>query len=201
MDRKMSECDNLRTPCENKGDYSAFDQICSFELAKAVTVDEIVNQSKFCTSIILDLPEELKSFDLTVHEYLATLAGKQGVYHLWIKDDYCSVHDTYSMICVYVGKGVALGRVKNHIKEKWEKCKDETIYISFYECENRISKYLEQLFLDTYHFELNDHENVGSKFLYGRWDSHRFDNGTETQEEGNRLVEKNREFFEGWAAI
>jgi len=195
----MSECDNLRTPCENKGDYSAFDQICSFELAKAVTVDEIVNQSKFCTSIILDLPEELKSFDLTVHEYLATLADKQGLYHLWIEDEYCSVHDTHSMICVYVGKGEAIKRVKSHIKNKWPET--ETIYISFYECKNRISKYLEQLFLDSYAFELNGAENTGTGTLYGRWDSHRFENGTETQEQGNLLVEKNREFFGEWADI
>jgi hypothetical protein len=39
------------------------------------------------------------------------------------------------------------------------------IYYSFYPCENRIAKYLEQLLLDTYDFPLNKSENRGNKKL------------------------------------
>ena len=92
------------------------------------------------------------------------------------------------MICVYVGKGYVNQRVKFHIANKWPT--DETLYLSFFECNNRISKYLEQLFLDTYKFHLNKDENTGTDRLYGLWDNHRFEEGTETQRLGDILVPK-----------
>jgi hypothetical protein len=98
---------------------------------------------------------------------------------------------------VYVGKGEALKRLSDHLKNKWNKT--ETLYISFYECENRISKYLEQLFLDTYEFHLNSYENDGTTKLFAYWDEHRFANGTETQKQGDILVEKYPNLNRTWS--
>jgi hypothetical protein len=108
---------------------------------------------------------------------------------LWVDNNYCHDHDIHSMICVYVGKGIAINRVKNHIKNKWPT--EEMLHISFFECENRISKYLEQLFLDTYKYYLNLSENTGSGTLYARWDDERHSMGTEIQNMADVYARKN----------
>ncbi len=175
-------------PCLTN-DYDKFDSICKAELAAPVSADEIINRSGFCISLPLDLIEELQDDFLSVNELLARLRGKAGIYHLWIAKGHCEVHNIHSMICVYVGKGLAFNRVKKHIKEKWPT--EETLYLSFYECENRVSKYLEQLFLDTYNYHLNTSENTGEGTLYGRWSEERYDIGTELQVNADVYAQKN----------
>ena len=130
-------------PCLTN-DYSKFDSVCKAELVTPVLVDEIINESDFCISLPIDVIEEHQGDFLTVNEHLAGLNNRNGLYHLWVDHSNCTDHDIYSMICVYVGKGIVLERVKSHIKEKWPE--KETIHISFYDCENRFSKY----FLITY---------------------------------------------------
>jgi len=57
-----------------------------------------------------------------------------------------------------------------------------TLFVTFHECENRLAKYYEQLFLDTYQFDLNENENNGTKILYAVWDDERFSIGTHLNE-------------------
>ncbi|MNV89268.1 hypothetical protein D3C71_1835500 [compost metagenome] len=48
------------------------------------------------------------------------------------------------------------------------------VFITVQECENRVAKYLEQLFLDTFNFPLNIAENTGVEgYFYTRakWQS------------------------------
>jgi len=115
--------------------------------------------------------------DLTHRDFLKGLSGKSGIYQLWIDYEKCTDHDTYTMLCVYVGKGLAEVRINSHIKNKWPQ--GANLYVTFYECSNRIAKYLEQLFLDTYGFYLNSNENPGSNHLFAVWDNERHLLGTE----------------------
>jgi len=165
-------------PCLTN-DYNKFDSTCSKELISPISVHEIINESDFCISLAIDIIEEHQDDLLTVNEHLAGLKDKNGLYHLWVDHSHCTDHEVHSMICVYVGKGIVLDRIKDHLKTKWPK--EEMIHISFYECENRISKYLEQLFLDTYNYHLNKSENTGIGTLYARWEDERYDIGTELQ--------------------
>jgi hypothetical protein len=172
----MYQCEDHGIPClEN--DYHKFDDICKSELIKPILVDEIVNKSKFCTAIAIDiLNSDIHSEDLSLRDYLSDLNGKTGVYHLWIEVGNCQDHELNHLLCVYVGKGIAINRITQHIKEKWPQ--EELLYVTFYECENRLSKYLEQLFLDSYKFYLNKDENTGKGELFARWDEFRTVHGT-----------------------
>lgn len=193
----MPQCNYQEFPCLT-GDYVEFDAICKSELIQTITAEEILNRSQFCTSISLDLIYNDKCDFYSVNDYLSSLKDKVGIYHLWIEREHCQDHDLYLMQCVYVGKGYAWDRVKSHIKEKWPN--DERIYISFYECENRIAKYLEQLFLDTYDFYLNKDENTGSESLYTRWNEERTHLGTEIQNMADILSDKYPEFLDSLAS-
>jgi len=173
-------------------EHSYVDKVIQSELRQVITADEILNKG-YCVSIDLDNISD-SSFCLSTNEKLRGLKGKMGIYHLWVKYDYCGDHqDNYRMLCAYVGKGDALVRVKSHIKEKWSD--SEVLYVSFYECENRIAKYLEQLFLDTYNFYLNKSENIGENYLFTLWDDFRRVHGTELHEHSEMLAEKFPEMF------
>lgn len=174
-------------PCQTN-DYDKFDDICTHELGIQISASDIINESNFLISLELDLIEDHQGTFLSVNERLSALKNKTGLYHLWVDRGYCEDHKINSMICVYVGKGLAFDRVKTHIKEKWPH--EETIHISFYECENRISKYLEQLFLDTYNYHLNKSENTGKGTLYARWNEDRYTFGTEIQNNANFYEQK-----------
>ena len=185
----MFQCETQEVPCLNFDDYDVFNATCSSELASPITVDEIVNHSKFCISIPVDFSENKTDNDcLNTNDYLSTLKGKMGIYHLWIDIGHCQDHEKYSLLCVYAGKGIAKKRIKSHIKEKWPR--SEMLFITFYECNNRIAKYLEQLFLDSYNFYLNKEENKGINSLYARWKEERYDIGTETQQMADILSTK-----------
>jgi hypothetical protein len=139
--------------------------------------------SAFCTSFQLDTVED-SADGLRLRDFIHGLSGKMGVYHIWVQEDYCYEHDSYSMLGVYVGKGKALGRLLTHAKTKLPRC--DPFWITFFECSNRIAKYLEQLFLDTYAFHLNENENTGTLHLYACWDNERHLLGTELHNISNR---------------
>lgn len=172
----MSSCHLNEFPCQNLK-YPDFDDIANKELLSPPSVDEIVNHSVFCTE--LPLNEENILGNLTHQLYLKGLSEKTGIYHLWVDYENCTDHNTHTMKCVYVGKGFAEGRINDHIIKKNLKETDVSIYVSFYECTNRMSKYLEQLFLDTYKFLLNKYENPGTLPLYAVWEEERHTLGTE----------------------
>lgn len=182
----MDECQAFSPSCRLQPDYSNLDKILAEELCIPFSAHKILNESNYCIGI----PLGMSDLDLiSISEYLEEIRDSIGLYHLWIDmEDSCEHHNFHRMLAVYVGKGLAEIRIKDHIKNKWPAT--ETIYISFFECENRIAKYLEQLFLDLYRFELNTNENPGTIHLHGFWDSHRYDNGTETHRLGEILVER-----------
>lgn len=169
----MSSCYDGSFLCQNPA-YPEFDNVAAAELKTPPSVDEIVNHSLFCTIV----PHQAEPIlDLTHRDFLKGLSGRTGLYLLWNDFEQCTDHDTHTMVCVYVGKGLAEGRVNSHVKDKWSR--GQSTYVTFYECSNRIAKYLEQLFLDIYDFDLNNYENPGAKKLYAVWDNERHFLGTE----------------------
>jgi hypothetical protein len=185
------QCDDHGVPCLSS-DYHRFDDVCKSELVTPIFVDEIINESGYCRSIPLFLLDSKDPFELDKNDLLSGLNGKSGVYHLWISLDHCSDHDIYSFLCVYVGKGMAKKRILTHIQEKWPTA--QTLYLTFFECENRIAKYIEQLFLDTYSFYLNKSECTGVGSLYARWDEFRAVHGTELERDAELSYDKDPSF-------
>lgn len=170
----MFKCLDQNFPCQNP-DYTDFDSVINLELKCPLSASQIINESEFCTFVPID--EVIQLGDLTHKDYLKSLRGRVGIYHLWVDYDNCDDHKTNTMLCVYVGKGLAEARINSHIKRIWPQ--QESLYVSFFECSNRIAKYLEQLFLDTYSFYLNKNENCGKKDLFAVWDRERHLDGTE----------------------
>ncbi|WP_296280503.1 hypothetical protein [Pseudoxanthomonas sp.] len=177
----MPKCEDQDFYCQNP-DYTLFDKVASAELINPPTVDEIVNKSKFGT--LVPLVPEFRLEDLTHNDFVRGLHDKNGIYHLWVDFDECDDHDTHTLRCVYVGKGFAEERVKEHIKHKF--AGSDHLYVGFYECSNRISKYLEQLFLDLYACDLNAIENPGIHTLYAVWSYERYTRGTDAHEISGR---------------
>lgn len=132
---------------------------------------------------MLAIDSALQLDAITYKDFLKGLRGKNGLYHLWIDYDNCDEHETHTMLGVYVGKGMAESRILAHIKEKWPD--EQLLYVGFYECPNRIAKYLEQLFLDIYKFHLNTNENPGTESLFAVWDYDRYFHGTELHSVNN----------------
>lgn len=176
----MPKCLDQDFPCQ-RHNYADFDNTAMEELRNPPLASQIINLSGFCSLIPID--SEFQLSGLTHKDYLKGLRGKTGLYHLWVDYENCDDHGTYTMLCVYVGKGLAEARVNSHIWDKWPK--PESLYVSFFECSNRVSKYLEQLFLDTYSFHLNKNENLGTKHLFAVWDSERHFLGTELHSVSN----------------
>ena len=89
-----------------------------------------------------------------------------GIYFLWYKDEYCDIHHLFHFQCLYVGKGSAAKRIADH----WLKKNFDTeglVYFTFFRCENRVAKYIEQLVLDIYDVPFNKYEKRGRKKLCG----------------------------------
>lgn len=170
----MPKCIDQDFPCQSP-DYSTFDRVAGLELRDPPLANAIINESAFCTIVPID--EAIQLGDLTHKDYLMGLRNKVGLYHLWVDYDQCDDHETHTMLCVYVGKGLAEARINSHIKDKWPS--QTLLYVGFYECKNRMSKYLEQLFLDTYKFHFNSNENTGTESLFGVWNHDRHFLGTE----------------------
>lgn len=172
----MSSCYLGEFLCQNP-EYQEFDSIAAKELFNPPSVHEIINGSAFCT--VLPLDDENILGDLTHQMFLKGLSNKTGLYHLWVDFENCTDHHTHTMKCIYVGKGFAEDRINDHVIKKSLKNTGVSLYASFYECSNRMSKYLEQLFLDTYGFLLNKNENTGTLELFAVWDEERYALGTE----------------------
>jgi hypothetical protein len=170
----MPKCEDQDFPCQIP-DYSEFDSVAANELSNPVTANDIINFGTYCTFVPTDSDHVIG--DMTHKLFLSGLGKKTGVYHLWVDYDECDDHATHTMLCVYVGKGPPKGRIPEHIKSKWPA--GTMLYATFFECPNRLSKYYEQLFLDTYGFHLNSHENTGTKSLFAVWDEERHNFGTE----------------------
>lgn len=173
----MCRCIDQHFPCQNHN-YSDFDKIAEAELLNPTPASDIVNNSQYCNPVPAD--ELHKIGDLTASLFLKPLAGKIGVYHMWSEYEYCDEHKSYTMQCEYVGKGPPGARITSHIKKKWQN--EKLLHVTFYECENRLAKYYEQLFLDKYQFELNKSENNGTETLYAIWTEERFRLGTHSNE-------------------
>lgn len=178
----------MRCTCPEKllvDPYSDFDRICSDELKNPIKAHAIINISEFSTFIpkgyLLNDAEDT----VNLSDYLAPIRGQHGVYHLWHPEGmYCAAHDLYRLECAYVGKGLGDLRIKDHFKDKYRE--DAQVAISFYRCSNRIAKYLEQLFLDNYKFDINHSEmNRKGQTLYAFWMPDRYNNLQET----HRLAE------------
>lgn len=176
----MTKCTDHNFLCQNP-DYSAFDKTAKKELKNPTTASDVVNGSRYCMLVPTD--EFLQIGDLRTSKFLKPIERKIGIYHLWREYDNCDDHHTYTMQCEYVGKGYPNTRVREHIKNKWQK--EESLYVTFHECENRLAKYYEQLFLDKYQFNLNVNENHGTQNLYAVWDEERFSCGTHLNEISN----------------
>lgn len=180
----MCDISMLQCECE-KLQHERFDNISNQELCQKITIQDVFNES-YCVMVPIGHIDEKEH--LSIHEVLIDLKGKVGVYGLWLNHTYCYEHDMHRMFCLYTGKGSALGRVKKHIQEKWPE--DELLYVTFYECKNRIAKYIEQLLLDSYNFPINSAENKGEGYLFSKWTDERFTLGTHTHEISSRLADK-----------
>jgi hypothetical protein len=184
----LYQCVQQGVPC-HINEYGIFDAAAKLELVNPATVDQIINRSAFCTAVPLDLiRDDVEGNLLTLNDHLSGLSRKVGIYHLWIEIGQCDDHSIHSLLCVYVGKGIAQNRVMSHIKDKWP---EETLLrVTFFECSNRLAKYYEQLFLDSYKFFLNNSENTGTSPLYARWEESRLVLGTEVQQMADRWSQK-----------
>ena len=164
--------------------YARFDSVISYELSIPLNAHRIVNDSEFCTMIQKDAFhknsfKDVEIDDLTLRDVLRGLDKKMGLYHIWTDDDFCDVHKRYNLECLYVGKGAAFTRLLEHAKDRKKLLDDVPYWISFFACDNRIAKYIEQLFLDTYHFPENSNENHGTDTLWASWTQERYELGTE----------------------
>jgi len=176
----MSSCEDQGFPCQNL-DYSAFDKIARAELSDPIDADELVNASKYCMRIPVD--PNLTIGDLDHKLFLKVLRDKIGLYQLWVDYQTCDDHGSNTMLCVYVGKGPPEIRVSSHIGKKW--ASDVDLFATFTPMSNRLAKYYEQLFLDTYAFDLNSLENSGTEKLYAIWNEERYTLGTHLHEISN----------------
>lgn len=146
----FEECD-----CTCGGNHGAFDNAIADETHFGITLNDVTHAS---IHWYMD-----KSIDDTGLEGVK-FAERDGVYILWHKNDYCPEHELFHMKALYVGKGDAAKRLRHHWKTK--NTEDEMlIYFTFFPCENRKAKYIEQLLLDIYHLPLNTAENTGREVL------------------------------------
>ncbi|CAH1546809.1 conserved hypothetical protein [Vibrio rotiferianus] len=153
--------------CHDLG-YDKFDSISKKELANPISLTQVVNDS-YSNCIMIN--EIKNSENASLKEVFSKLKGQVGVYCLWLYITDCPVHDKQKFECLYVGKGDVVKRLKEHFEEKWSYPK--IIHITFFECENRIAKYIEQLCLDTFEFAYNSKENCGTGKLYAMWSQER----------------------------
>jgi hypothetical protein len=186
----MTRCEENGFPCQNP-DYAEFDNIAKMELLAPISANVLVNNSKYCMPIPVN--DDFSVGDIGHKLFLKALSGQSGLYHLWIDHDDCDDHGTHTMLCVYVGKGPPDTRIDSHIKTKWPNA--VKLYVTFTQMDNRLAKYYEQLFLDTYNFHLNKSENRGLHRLYSVWDNERYTFGTHLNEISGLSKMQN---FEDW---
>jgi hypothetical protein len=186
----IADCFDYQVQCRDT-DYDRFERVCVRELAEPVEVDAVINTSTYCARLhIEDILSDKAQGLPGLGAYLPNATDETiGIYHLWAEADHCTTHATYLMECLYVGKGFSRNRIKDHMKNK-SFDRSRPIFVTYYACENRIAKYLEQLFLDTYHFPFNTMENSGNGTLYARWNEDRFLLGTIQLDIANAYTDK-----------
>ena len=186
---------------QESGRYNIFDSTCESELKNPVYADDIINRSKVCIHLPKGFLKNDKDDTITEQDILAPIKGKIGVYHLWFPQKQpCHVHNIYEMECAYVGKGDGLIRAKDHLKEKYPV--ESLFIITFYECPNRIAKYLEQLFLDKYCIWINKEETDHSgPLLYAYWSEERFYGFKQTHVIAEGLAEKEQKAWNFQKAV
>jgi hypothetical protein len=104
--------------------------------------------------------------ELKDHDFIRELNIKgSGVYLIWDMVDYCEKHEKCIFEAVYVGKAGAeiAPRLLAHFRNATRPLGDGgPMHITIWAGRNRISKYVEQLLLDSFKFPKNKSENRGT---------------------------------------
>lgn len=147
-------------------DYTKFDEFIRNETKIAMGFVEILSKGAIfaCTN--------MEEFDPIIS--LERISDKVGLYMHWVEYD-SATDNEHVMECVYVGKGNVQMRSYDHATNKIPQ--GESVHVTFFECENRIAKYLEQLILDLYRPRCNEHEVYGTEPLRSIWTDEWFDVG------------------------
>lgn len=140
-------------PCSCGNVDATFDQVIREETKFEITLHDL------CHKNILWF-QDLSHCDERVNGW--NLEGKSGIYLLWSRDDYCPIHQNFHCSALYVGKGNIKNRLSSHITKK-DFSEEMIVFASYIEIPNRISKYIEQLLLDTYRFARNKSEAKGTR--------------------------------------
>ena len=152
---------------------SFINNVISKELALNIKIENVVSQKMVAWNPEFE-EKYSTSADLSFREALGNFYQGIGVYMIWEVVENIVYENNYKLECVYVGKGHVEDRMLVHKKKMSSNQCD--FFISFYECENRIAKYLEQVILDFYRTRLNKAENtaktnVNNEKLYAIIDS------------------------------
>lgn len=169
-----------------QSNYEKFNETCRRELARARTVESLIKSDGYFFRI--DVAAEWCDLDrsdplhASISQRLKFLDGKFGIYHLWHPRGLGIDRKEGILQALYVGKGHLRIRTDVHLTKHLNDF--GTLFISFYECENRIAKYLEQLFLDTFQFPRNSAETSETgDCLYTKIDRKTFETGSNASEE------------------
>lgn len=145
--------------------YEAFDLVATQELREPIKLEEICREN-------IGWYTDKSIADSYIGEW--DLKGLSGLYFLWHKDDYCTLHDRFHMSALYVGKGSIPQRLQRH----WANQPTEEamiVYFTYAVLPNRIAKYVEQLILDCYNILFNRAENPGKLTLCAYFDQSEVD--------------------------
>ncbi|MHA2774828.1 hypothetical protein ACXZ7F_26595 [Vibrio harveyi] len=156
-----------------KLDYEKFDKIIENELINPITLSEIVNDSH-CVNSMINVRGEDENFPLG--NIYSGLKGKFGVYAFWTYRSDFENGNEQMFKCQYIGKGYIDRRLKDNLEKKWKDM--QSMYFTFFECKNRLAKYIEQLILDCYDIPYNKAENPGEGELVALWNYERATYGT-----------------------
>ncbi|UOE86755.1 hypothetical protein [Vibrio splendidus] len=145
---------------------SKFCEIASYNLINRIIYEELTLNIKIenvvSSNIVAWNPNFEENYstveDLSFKDILGDYNKGIGIYMIWEVVENISHQNSYKLECVYVGKGHVEDRMLVHNgKMSSNQC---DFFISFYQCKNRIAKYLEQLILDLYPVRLNKAENT-----------------------------------------
>ncbi|MBB3814737.1 hypothetical protein FHY13_003108 [Xanthomonas arboricola] len=166
---------NSITPPPSEGaiqsNYCAFNEVCEKELKVVWRAENFANRDLYFYRVDTDAKWESTEGEISLFEppsvQLGKLKDKFGIYHIWVDHGATFTQEDHIFQAVYVGKGYLNIRLNKHVSKYLNEL--GTVFITVQECENRMAKYLEQLFLDTFNFPLNIAENTGAEgYLYTR---------------------------------
>ena len=150
------QCDHAVCECSCNISSTAFDSIVMGETHFEITLHRLshANIGWYSERQLLDD----HGIDDWVHRTTV------GVYILWHKNGYWSLHNLFHLKALYIGKGYIGHRIKNHWLTK-DFLTEGIVYFTYLPMSNRCSKYIEQLVLDLYNIPHNHFENPGSATL------------------------------------